>query len=218
MEKVGIEINLIGADKAAKMLEQIESSTRRLGAKRTMIQMEDGNLISIEERIKQIQDRLAVLKSQKRLKLLDANQKREMERLNAELDILNRGLKNGTANAKTFKQVFNGISSKVAHFGSAMQSFGNAFTRIGSFMRPITTGLLMGAGYKALNLFTEGFGNAFARADTMRNYDRQLKALGLDVSQTFKVMGDSAMTAKENLDAAVQGLPPPCSALSCTDI
>lgn len=207
MEKVGIEINLIGADKAAKMLEQIESSTRRLGAKRTMIQMEDGNLISIEERIKQIQDRLAVLKSQKRLKLLDANQKREMERLNAELDILNRGLKNGTANAKTFKQVFNGISSKVAHFGSAMQSFGNAFTRIGSFMRPITTGLLMGAGYKALNLFTEGFGNAFARADTMRNYDRQLKALGLDVSQTFKVMGDTALTAKENLDLAVQGLP-----------
>lgn len=206
-EKVGIEINLIGADKAAKTLEAIESTTRRLGAKKTMIQMEDGSLISVEERIKQIQDRLAVLKSQKRLKLLDANQKREVERLNAELDILNRGLKNGTANARTFKQVFNSISSQVAHAGSAMQSFGNALTRIGSFMRPITTGLLMGAGYKALNLFTEGFDNAFGRADTMKNYDRTLKALGMDVSQTFKVMSDDALTAKENLDLAVQGLP-----------
>ena len=206
-EKVGIEINLIGAEKAEKTLKEIESTTKRLGAKRTMIQMEDGSLISVEERIKQIQDRLAVLKSQKKLKLLDANQKREMERLNAELDILNRGLKNGTANAKTFKQVFNSISSQVAHAGSAMQSFGNALTRIGSFMRPITTGLLMGAGYNALNLFTEGFSNAFERADTMKNYDRQLKALGLDVAQTFSIAGKEAKTAKENLDDAVQGLP-----------
>ncbi|MEE0897590.1 MAG: tape measure protein, partial [Acutalibacteraceae bacterium] len=207
MEKVGIEINLIGADKAQKTLEAIESTTRRLGAKKTMIQMEDGSLKSVEERIKEIQDRLAVLRSQKKLHLLDANQKREMERLNAELTVLNRGLKNGTANARTFKQVFNSISSTVAHVGSAMQSMGNALTRIGSFMRPITTGLLMGAGYNALNLVTEGFGNAFERADTMRNYDRQLKALGLDVAQTFSVAGKEAKTAKENLDDAVQGLP-----------
>ena len=207
MEKVGIEINLIGADKAAKTLEAIESTTRRLGAKRTMIQMEDGSLKSVDDRIKEIQDRLAVLRSQKKLKLLDANQKREMERLNAELTVLNRGLKNGTANAKTFKQVFNSISSAVAHAGSAMQSMGNALTRLGSFMRPITTGLLMGAGYNALNLITEGFGNAFERADTMRNYDRQLKALGLDVSKTFSIAGKEAKTAKENLDDAVQGLP-----------
>ena len=206
-EKVGIEINLIGADAAKKTLEAIESTTRRLGAKKTMIKMENGDLISVEERIKQIQDRLAVLKSQQKLKLLDANQKREMERLNAELTILNRGLKTGTANARTFKQVFNSISSTVAHAGSAMQSMGNALTRLGSLVRPITTGLLMGAGYKALNLFTEGFSNAFERADIMKNYDRQLRALGLDVEQTFKVMGDSAMTAKVNLDAAVQGLP-----------
>ena len=207
MEKVGIEINLIGAEKAEKTLKEIESSTRRLGAKRTMIQMEDGSLISVEERIKQIQDRLAVLKSQKRLKLLDANQQREMQRLNAELDILNRGLKNGTANARTFKQVFNSISSSVAHAGSAMQSMGNALTRIGSFMRPLTSGLLMGAGYNALNIITEGFGNSFQRADTMKNYERSLRELGLQADETFKLMSEDALTAKDNLDLAVQGLP-----------
>ena len=206
-EKVGIEINLINADQAEATLKRIEASTKRLGASRTKIQMEDGSLISVNERIKQIQDRLAALSAAKKMGVITKAETAEAKRLSAELKVISRGLKDGTANAKTFKQVFNGISSAVAHAGSAMQSMGNALTRVGGFMRPITTGLLMGAGYKALNLFTEGFDNAFQRADTMRNYDRQLKALGLDVEQTFKVMGDSAMTAKENLDAAVQGLP-----------
>ena len=206
-EKVGIEINLINADKALETLKNIEASTKRLGTRRTKIQMEDGSLVSVEERIKQIQDRLAALNAAKKMGVITKAEVQEAKRLSAELKVISRGVKDATANARTFKQVFNSISSAVAHAGSAMQSMGNALTRVGSFMRPITTGLLMGAGYKALNLFTEGFDNAFARADTMKNYDRQLKALGLDVEQTFKVMGDEAMTAKENLDAAVQGLP-----------
>lgn len=207
MEKVGIEINLINADQAEATLKRIEASTKRLGAKRTKIQMEDGSLISVDERIKQIQDRLAALSAAKKMGVITKAETAEAKRLSAELNVIKRGLKDGTANAKTFKQVFNGISSAVAHAGSAMQSMGNALTRIGGFMRPITTGLLMGAGYKALNLFTEGFDNAFARADTMKNYDRTLKALGLDVEQTFSIMGKEAKTAKENLDDAVQGLP-----------
>ena len=206
-EKVGIEINLINADKALETLKNIEASTKRLGTRRTKIQLEDGSLISVDERIKQIQDRLAALNAAKKMGVITKAEVQEAKRLSAELKVISRGVKDATANARTFKQVFNSISSAVAHAGSAMQSMGNALTRVGSFMRPITTGLLMGAGYKALNLFTEGFDNAFARADTMKNYDRQLKALGLDVEQTFKVMGDEAMTAKENLDAAVQGLP-----------
>lgn len=207
MEKVGIEINLINADEALATLKNIEASTKRLGTRRTKIQMEDGSLVSVDERIKQIQDRLAALSAAKKMGVITKAEVQEAKRLSAELKVIQRGVKDATANAKTFGQVFNSISSKVAHVGSAMQSMGNALTRVGSFMRPITTGLLMGAGYKALNLFTEGFDNAFQRADTMRNYDRQLKALGLDVEQTFKVMGKEAMTAKENLDAAVQGLP-----------
>ena len=206
-EKVGIEINLINADKALETLKNIEASTKRIGTRRTKIQMEDGSLVSVDERIKQIQDRLAALNAAKKMGVITKAEVQEAKRLSAELKVIQRGVKDATANAKTFGQVFNSISSKVAHVGSAMQSMGNALTRVGSFMRPITTGLLMGAGYKALNLFTEGFDNAFQRADTMRNYDRQLKALGLDVEQTFKVMGKEAMTAKENLDAAVQGLP-----------
>ena len=206
-EKVGIEINLINADEAEATLKRIEAATKRLGAKRTKIQMEDGSLVSVDERIKQIQDRLAALSAAKKMGVITKAEVQEAKRLSAELKVISRGLKDGTANAKTFGQVFNSISSKVAHAGSAMQSMGNALTRIGGFMRPITSGLLMGAGYKALNLFAEGFDNAFERADTMKNYDRTLKALGLDVAKTFSVAGKEAKTAKENLDDAVQGLP-----------
>ena len=108
---------------------------------------------------------------------------------------------------QTFMQTFNSMSSRIAHVGSAMQSLGNALTRLSSPFRRFTSGLLMGAGYKALNLFTEGLSNTFERSDTMRNYDRSLKALGLDVEKTFSVAGKEAKTAKENLDDAVQGLP-----------
>lgn len=198
-EKVGIEINLINADQAEATLKRIEASTKRLGASRTKIQMEDGSLISVNERIKQIQDRLAALSAAKKMGVITKAETAEAKRLSAELKVISRGLKDGTANAKTFSQVFNSVSSKVAHVGSAMQSMGNALTRLGSFMRPITTGLLMGAGYKALNLITEGFSGAFERADIMRNYSRTLEAFGFSAQD--------ATDSVEELNEAVLGLP-----------
>lgn len=203
MEKVGIEINLINADEAEATLKRIEASTKRLGAKRTKIQMEDGSLISVDERIKQIQDRLAALSAAKKMGVITKAETAEAKRLSAELKVISRGLKDGTANAKTFGQVFSSISSKVAHVGSAMQSMGNALTRLGSFMRPITTGLLMGAGYKALNLLTEGFGGAFERADIMKNYPRTISKLFKDDADAI----NKAETAVKDMEQAVLGLP-----------
>ena len=104
-EKVGIEINLINADQAEATLKRIEASTKRLGASRTKIQMEDGSLISVNERIKQIQDRLAALSAAKKMGVITPEETREAKRLAAELDVIKRGLKDGTANAKTFKQI-----------------------------------------------------------------------------------------------------------------
>ena len=67
MEKVGIEINLMNGDEVRKTLESIEAGTRRLGAKKTVIQLEDGSLTTVEKRIKKINDDLAVLKAKKGL-------------------------------------------------------------------------------------------------------------------------------------------------------
>ena len=100
---------------------------------------------------------------------------------------------------KSFRQAFNEISSMMAHLGSAMQSAGNALTRLTSPFRRFTSGIIMGAGYKALNKFTEGFDSAFSRADTMRKYPR--------VMQSFGYTADEAQQSINKLDASVQGLP-----------
>ena len=99
----------------------------------------------------------------------------------------------------SFGKAFNQLSSVMAHFGSAMQSAGNALTRLTSPFRRFTSGIIMGAGYKALNKFTEGFDSAFSRADTMRKYPR--------VMQSFGYTADEAETSIKKLDASVQGLP-----------
>ena len=99
----------------------------------------------------------------------------------------------------TFGQVFNKISSIVGHIGSAMQSFGNALTRLTSPFQRFTSGLIMGAGYKALGKFTEGLSSAFSRADTMRKYPRVMEAMGYS--------SEDAEASITKLDQAVQGLP-----------
>lgn len=198
-EKVGILIELENADEALKTLQRIDNTVRELGRKRTMIKLDDGNVESIDDRIKKIQDRLTALRAAKKLNLLDENDVAEMKRLNAELDILKRGLRDGMANAKTFMQTFNGISSKVAHIGSAMQSFGNAVTQLASPFGRIADGMLLGAGYKALNSFTSGLESGFSRYDTMKKYPKLMAEYSTEVYTAEQSVAD--------LDKSVQGLP-----------
>lgn len=99
----------------------------------------------------------------------------------------------------TFGQAFSKMTSYAAHLGSAMQSAGNALTRLTSPLRRITTGLLYGAGYKALNLLTEGFSNSFERYDTMKNYARTLAAFGFSAEDAAKQV--------DKLNESVIGLP-----------
>lgn len=206
-ERVGILIELEDPDRALETLKEIDRTIRSFGRKKAMIKLDDGSLVTVDERIKEIQDKLAAIKAGKGNKILDHGTVKTAKELRGELTLLQRGLKNATAEAKTFKQVFNGISSAVAHAGSAMQSMGNALTRLTSPFRRLTTGLVMGAGYKALNLFTQGFSGSFERADIMSTYDKALKALDLDVDQKFSIAGKEAKKARDNLDDAVQGLP-----------
>lgn len=100
---------------------------------------------------------------------------------------------------KTFMQTFNSVSSKVAHVGSALQSFGNAMTALTSPFSRITDGILLGAGYKALNSFTSGLESGFSRYDTMKKFPKIMTALGYGAEE--------ADAAIKKLDASVQGLP-----------
>lgn len=199
METIGILIELQNAEAAHATLKRIETSVNSLGKKRTQIRLDDGNLVAIDDRIKEIQDRLVALSAAKKVGVITDEEVAEAKRLNAELKLLKQGLRDGTQGAKSFKQEFQSIQSVIAHVGSGMQSLGNALTRLSSPFTRLTTGLLMGAGYKALNMLTSGFSGAFERADTMKNYPRMLKEFGFSAEE--------ASAAVSELEQAVLGLP-----------
>ena len=100
---------------------------------------------------------------------------------------------------KSFTQAFDWISSRMAHLGSAMQSAGNALTRLTTPFARFTSGMVMGAGYKALNKFTEGLENGFNRYDTMKKYPKIMAAFGYSNEESQKSI--------EALDKSVRGLP-----------
>ena len=116
---------------------------------------------------------------------------------------LNQAMREVQASAramgKTFQQSFNRANSVITHIGSKMQSLGNAMTRLTSPFQRLTTGLLYGAGYKALNMITEGFSGAFERADTMNKYTKLMKE--------YETANYSAIESRNELDESVQGLP-----------
>ena len=99
----------------------------------------------------------------------------------------------------SFGQIFSKISSAVAHMGSAMQSAGNALTRLTNPFANFTKGMVMGAGYRALNKFTRGLQNGFNRYDTMKKYPKIMAAFGYSNEQ--------AEESIKALDLSVRGLP-----------
>lgn len=213
-EFVGIEIQLIGGEEAFALLQRIDNSIDTLNKKKKFKSLSGLNsakqelegYISQLQKLQKEQEKYEALVKKHGKDNVSAFATRDYEKraqsiakLRQQIKEMGQDMDSVTRKGRTFKQVFNSVSSWAAHVGSAMQSFGNALKRIGSFMRPITTGLLMGAGYKALNLITEGFSGAFERADIMRNYSRTLEAFGFSAQD--------ATDSVEELNEAVLGLP-----------
>lgn len=97
--------------------------------------------------------------------------------------------------------------AKIAHWGSRMQSFGNAIQNITSPFMNVYRGLTMGLGYQALGKLMQGVTGAFQRYDTMRTYAKVLNELGMNANKKFRVGTDRARTAVDNLEQSVLGLP-----------
>lgn len=130
----------------------------------------------------------------------------ELQRTNAEIqqsisyaERLRAALRNAGTAGKSLGQIFKGISTSVAHVGSAMQSMGNAISRFMTPLRMMGTGALLGAGYKAMGMVGEGLSSGFSRYDTMKKFPRIMKAMGYSSKQ--------AEASVTKLDQAVQGLP-----------
>lgn len=96
-------------------------------------------------------------------------------------------------------QIFSKISSSVGHMGAAMQSAGNALNRLTAPMRMLTSGMLLGAGFRAIHKVTEGLSSGFERYDIMKKFPRMMNALGYET--------DAAQKSIDKLDKSVRGLP-----------
>lgn len=202
-EFVGIQLDLMGADGVRRDLENLDRLLNSLrGRKKFDMGLNEARqqVVAYKGEIEKLRreqskfakgsddwKRYAAMIDEARQKLWNAQQAvREFGQASREA-------------GRTFQQTFNAISSKVAHVGSAMQSFGNAMTQLTSPFRRITDGILMGAGYKALNSFTEGFERGFTRYDTMKKYPKIMAAFGYSAAQ--------AEESIKALDLSVRGLP-----------
>lgn len=110
-------------------------------------------------------------------------------------------------NVKPIGQIFTSATSKVSHLGSAFQSLGSAMNRVYQPVRWLLNGTVFAAGYKLMNMAHEGLSSSLERYDTMENYAKSMAALGEDASRKFVIGTGKAMTAVENLNEAVLGLP-----------
>lgn len=120
-----------------------------------------------------------------------------------QINLTNRALQN----VRPISQVFNSATSKASHFGSALQSLGSAMGRVAMPVRMLTGGAMFAGMYKIINMAHEGFSTSLERYDTLENYAKSMEALGENASKKFVVGTGKAMTAVENLNEAVQGLP-----------
>ena len=202
-EFVGIQLDLIGAEAVERDLKEIDKLLNSFGGRK---KVKSG----MADLAKDIAKARGELEKYQRLRESYLKAGGEGNAFVGEIDEAKKHLKDlqqaqrevqaSTKNlGRTFGQEFNSISSKVAHVGSAMQSLGNALTRLTSPFNRLTTGLLMGAGYKALNTLTEGLSNSFGRADTMKKYERLMKE--------YETANYSATQSRQDLDDSIQGLP-----------
>ena len=171
---------------ASKDLKELRQQSRLASTEMRILNKASQEATKIDNEIAKAQREAA--KEAERMAKEEERAAREAERLAAQAPKI-----------QTFGEAFNSASSKIAHIGSAMQSFGNAMTQLTSPFKRLTNGIVMGAGYKMLNSFTEGFERGFTRYDTMKKYPKIMAAFGYSA--------DEAEASIKALDLSVRGLP-----------
>ena len=214
-ERVGIEVSILGYDEAIRQMKSVEKAVSGFRGKNAKIQLDDGRVVTVNQRIKELKQNIEALKSAKaKIKSQDiitdadkaklAQMNKELATSRAELGRLQTAAQSA---GRSLRQTFNGISSQVAHIGGAMQSMGNALSRLSNPIRSLMRGTVFAAGYKLFDLATGGIAGATERADTFRTYSKSLEALGYDATKKFAIGTNEAKDALTNLEDSVLGLP-----------
>lgn len=204
-ESVGIDVRVLGVEEAKRELEQLEHELKSLSGFKTRIELTN-RLKELRREAEATRSGIAKLKKDQLdlEKGTDAWTKNaeSLRKMRTELSAINADISRTKAalnSVKPLGQVFNRISSSVAHMGSAMQSAGNAIQRLMTPLRMMGTGALLGAGYKAMNTVSEGLSKGFARYDIMKKYPKMMAQ--------FETANYSAQKSIDELNDAVLGLP-----------
>lgn len=252
VDRVGIEVEVLGYEGAISKMRSLERAMKGLGGRKAVIQAEarlkklnenlkglrsqkvkiqiDAN--NVDKKLRYVQKRINELQNKKMRLRLDGASAEELKKVDREilrcreaitklqgqkiniqsnLGKVNQEMRETEAEAGRLRQVlaqvksmslgqvFSKITSGTAHFGSALQSAGNALTRLTNPFSNLMRGTLFASGYAVLGMAQRGLDRATERADIMSTYVPIMKALGQD--------GERAKTAIENLNQAVIGLP-----------
>lgn len=198
-DKATIRINTREADarinklkKSIAQLNKIVSTRKNLLGK----PMSPGQIRKVQSAIKGLNNEL---KQTQARKLNLGNEFRrvsnEAQAARQQIDAMNRAL----ANVKPLKEYFNSATAKASHFGSALQSLGSAMNRIAQPTRMLLNGTLFAAGYKMMNLASEGLSSGLSRYDTMKKYPMMMRE--------YSKASYTAQKSIHDLDMAVRGLP-----------
>lgn len=198
-EKATIRINTREADaRIAKLKKSIAQLNKILNTKTNLRgrPMNPGQLRKVQAALKGLNNELRQTQSRK------LNLGNEFRRVSVEaqaarqqIDAMNRAL----ANVKPLKEYFNSATAKASHLGSALQSLGSAVNRMAQPTRMLLNGTLFAAGYKLMNLASEGLSSGLSRYDTMKKYPMMM--------QEYSKASYTAQKSIHDLDMAVRGLP-----------
>lgn len=196
-QKVRIEADTKNVDREITRLrnriKQISKGAKLFGGKAG-----DKYTKAAEESIERLKNRI------KELQNLKVDMKWRMGNIQSEINQTTSAIQRMEAALRRVKtlsagQIFKKVSSSVGHMGAAMQSAGNALNRLTAPMRMLGSGMLLGAGFGAINKVTEGLSSGFERYDIMKKFPRMMSSLGYEAKDAQKSI--------DKLDKSVRGLP-----------
>lgn len=197
-DRVGIELSLLGYDGVFSDAKKLQEVLNNISKTKYKIQF-DTEIHRLETELRRLQTKKTdVLNTTKDRNELSALNKKINETKTTLLNLKQMG-KNAIFTDQTWERYFNRMQAKMVQTGSRMRTLGKAISSITNPFTRFFSGMVMGAGYAALNKITSGFSGMFERYDTMRNYSRTLEALGYE--------SNAASKSIEALNEAVLGLP-----------
>lgn len=205
------ELDRIEGDKAVIRVEtkSAEQNIRRLKQEAKSLervlktgQRANGTILSKSELTQARQELRSIRQEIERLQGVKLNLGTQFNSLEAEAKSAREQIRltrEALQNVKPIGQIFTSATSKVSHLGSAFQSLGSAMNRVYEPVRWLLNGTIFAAGYKAMNMFSEGISAGFSRYDTMKKYPKMM--------EQFSKASYTAQDSINDLDKSVRGLP-----------